>query len=199
MNETVRQHFRRADPILSRLIDEAGGLSPGISKNYLRSICREIIGQQLAGKAADAIFLRFLLLFPRKIVSAKLLHHIADQKLRDVGMAWSKVRSLKDVAQKVIEGELVLKNIHNLHNEDVIKELTKVKGIGPWTAEMFLMFSLGRPDIFSHGDLGLRRAIQKVYGFTREPTKRQVEKLEKRWRPYRTYACLALWQSLEKK
>jgi DNA-3-methyladenine glycosylase II len=96
----------------------------------------------------------------------------------------------------VLDKTIHLEKLDKLSNEEIIRELTQVKGIGPWTAEMFLMFSLKREDVFSHGDLGLRNAIQKIYGFKEKPTIQQVEKIIKKWSPYKTYACRILWKSL---
>ena len=122
---------------------------------------------------------------------------IPDQKIRDAGLSWAKVKYLKDLADKVKNKVIHLEKLDTLSNEEVITELTKVKGIGPWTAEMFLMFTLGREDVFSHGDLGLKNAIKKLYGFKKDPTRKQVEKIIARWTPYKTYACRILWKSLE--
>ena len=112
-------------------------------------------------------------------------------------MSWAKARYIKNLAQTVTDGTVNLDNIASYDDEGVIAELTKVKGIGPWTAEMFLMFSLARQDIFSLGDLGLRKAIQKLYAFKKKPTDKQIEKLSKKWIPYRTCAARILWRSLD--
>lgn len=170
---------------------------PYKSQDYFLSLCREIISQQLADGAAHAIFGRFLKLFPRQKVTARKLLNIPDEKLRAAGMAWAKERSLKDLAQKIVSREVRLDALGGLDDEAVRLELMRVKGVGPWTAEMFLMFALGREDVFSHGDLGLRKAIKKLYQVDGELTKEYAEKLSLRWSPYRTYACRILWESLE--
>ena len=120
-----------------------------------------------------------------------------DEKIRSTGPSWSKVSYIKNIARAVVSGNLDLQKINEKSDEDVIVELTKIKGIGRWTAEMFLMFTLGREDIFSYGDLGLRKGIMKLYGYKKEPTVKQMEKLTNRWKPYRTYAARILWRSLE--
>ncbi len=112
-------------------------------------------------------------------------------------MSWSKVRFVRDLADKVSAKFIQLPQLAQLSNEEVITELTKVKGIGPWTAEMFLMFTLGREDVFSFGDLGLAKAIQKLYNLKQKPTRKQLEKITKKWSPYRTHAALVLWKSLD--
>lgn len=169
------------------------------STDYFRSLCREIIGQQLSGKVAEVIFSRFLKLFTLKRPTPKQVLKFHDEKLRAVGMSWSKVKFLKDLSEYVDSGKLDLQKLDDLSDNEVTQKLSKVKGIGPWTAEMFLMFSLAREDIFSLGDLGLKRAIQKLYKLKREPSKTYMEKISKKWAPYRTYVCLLLWHSLDNK
>ncbi len=201
MNRTIRHHFRVKDPELFAVIEKLGPLeSDTRSGNHFRSLCREIISQQLSGRVGDVITARFEALCVNRIEPERILE-LCDESMRNTGMSWSKVRFIKALAEAVrsgMFGEEGLDGLEELGDEEVIVRLTKVKGIGRWTAEMFLMFSLGRDDVFSHGDLGLRRAIQKLYGFKKEPTKKQIEKLEKRWTPYRTWACRVLWRSLEK-
>jgi len=196
----IISHFKKVDPVLHKTILQFKSLdflTISKSNDYLRSLCREIIGQQLSGKVAHVIFERFLKLFPEKKITAEKLFKIPDIKLRSVGMSWSKVGFLKDLAKKVMNKKLDLKTIDRLDNKQVAKNLTMVKGIGPWTCEMFLMFALGREDLFSHGDYGLRKAIKNIYKFKKDPTKKQIEKITAKWSPYRTYACLILWESFD--
>lgn len=197
MYKRVIEHFRLHDPILFSFIDKVEEFQLVKYEDYFVCLCREIIGQQLAGKAADAIYSRFLKLFPKSVVTPERVLKISDSKIRAIGPSWSKVKYIKDLAKKVVDGQVNLEHIATLLDEEVMRELTKVKGIGPWTAEMFLMFTLGREDVFSYGDLGLRRAIQRLYGFSKEPTLKQMEKLTMKWKPYRTYAARILWKSLE--
>ena len=166
-------------------------------EDYFINLTRSIIGQQLSGKAAATITSRFENLFPKKKINAKYLLKLSDEVLRKVGMSYSKASFIKDLAKKTLNGEVSFKNINKLNDEDVISHLIKVKGIGPWTAEMFLMFSLARPNIFSHKDLGLNRAIQKLYDFKNTPTIKQVEKIISKWEPFKSYASFALWESLD--
>lgn len=202
MHQKIHEHFRINDPVLFSVIEQLGPPETGLrSINHFHSLCREIINQQLSGKVGDVITARFESLCKNGIVPEQVLV-LSDETLRKTGMSWSKVRFIKSLADAVQSGVFGLEGLEGLgglEDEEVIEQLTKVKGIGRWTAEMFLMFSMGREDIFSHGDLGLRRAIQKLYGFKKEPTKKQIEKLEKRWKPYRTYACKILWASLSLK
>ena len=201
MHPKVKNHFRKADPKLFRVLQRVGELktlSPIPPKRYFSQLCREIIGQQLSGKVARVFLDRFKNLFPKKQVTPKFLLKLKDEKLRSIGISWAKVEYLKDLASKIEHKEISLNSWQNLENEKVIEELVKVKGIGNWTAEMFLMFSLGREDVFSHGDLGLRKAIEKTYNM-KNPAKSQVEKISKKWSPYRTWACRILWSSHDSK
>ena len=200
MDKKVIEHFKKVDSALHAVIEKIKTLEQWHRRHhedYFTELCGNIIGQQLSGKAADTIYARFEKIFTKKKITPENVLKIPEQKLRDVGMSWSKVKYVKDLADKVMKAELKLSELDKLTDELVIKELTKVKGIGPWTAEMFLMFTLGREDVFSHGDLGLRNAIKKLYKFKKEPTKKQIEKIVKRWKPYRTYASRILWKSLE--
>ncbi len=172
---------------------------PSVSKdqNYFARLCQEIIGQQLAGAAAEAINKRFRALFPELKITPHTVMQFSEQQYRDVGMSWAKARYILDLAKKTRDKEVKLDNLSQLDNHLVIQELTKVKGIGQWTAEMFLIFTLGREDVFSHGDLGLNKAIKLLYNFKDKPTIQEIEIIVKRWIPFRSYGSLALWHSLD--
>jgi len=198
----IKSHFKKVDSVIYKvLVDMKLELlrEPKRSTGYFRKLCREIIAQQLASKAAHAIIARFYDLFERKRVTPDKVLVLTEQELRDVGMSWAKARYTRDLAQKVKDKEVRLNNLHNLDDELVIEELVKVKGIGSWTAEMFLIFTLGREDVFSHGDLGLRKALEKLYGFKDKPNEKQINKIVDKWSPYRSYGCLALWRSVDNK
>lgn len=199
MNDQIRKHFQNVDPILFETIKQIGELEHILARNadvYFIALTEEIISQQLSGKVADVIFKRFIHLFPNQLITPEYLLTTPHESLRSVGMSNAKARFVKDLSQKVVSKELILEKLAALENEEVISELIKVHGIGRWTAEMFLMFSLGREDIFSHGDLGLKNAIKKLYNLP-NPSKSDIEKLSLKWSPYRTYACRILWKSLE--
>lgn len=166
-------------------------------KDLFLALCREIVGQQLSGKAAKAIFKRFSDFFGSKITPQKILG-ATDQMLRDTGISWAKVKYIKDLATKVKNKEVNLEKLLKLSDENVTQELIKIKGIGNWTAEMFLMFILKRENIFSHGDLGLKKGLEKVYKL-KNPNKIRVEKIIAKWHPYKTFGAISLWQSLENK
>lgn len=194
----VQKHFAKVDPKLASVLvtvqlDE--WLEKRVGDDYYFHLTRNIIGQQLAGQAADAIFTRFQKLLNDQ-VEPDLVFKLDGQALRDVGLSWAKVKYVKDLAEKVITREVVLDNLADLDEKAVIAELTKVKGIGRWTAEMFLLFTLHREDVFSHGDLGLRNGFARLYGIER-PTEEQIEQVVSRWSPYKSYGSIALWHYLD--
>ena len=194
MKQEVRRHFKKVDPILFRAIEQVGELEdivPQKSSEYFNSLCREIVAQQLGSGAVHAIAGRFNNLFPQKKPKPSYIVAIQEEELRKCGMSWAKARYIKDLAQKVITREVVLSKLSSLSDEEVIIELTKIKGIGPWTAEMFLMFSLGREDVFSFGDLGLKNAMKKLYG------QKKQEPIVARWSPYRSWASRILWKLVD--
>ncbi len=199
MRSSILNHFKKVDPVLYNTTVGGGGLieiNIREYKDYFYALTSSIISQQLSGKAASTIFGRFRKLFPKGEITPERLLKIPNQRLRGVGMSNAKAAFLKDLALKVNQNELDLKKISQMDNEELISELTKVKGIGRWTAEMFLMFSLGRKDVFSLLDLGLKNAIKKLYQIE-NPTKEQLLEISNKWSPYRTYASLVLWRSLD--
>jgi len=164
-------------------------------KDYFAHLCGNIIGQQLSGKAADTIEGRFIKAVGGKVTPESILK-TPDQTLRDCGMSWGKVSYVKDLTIKTKSGEVQTKRLSSLTDEEVIKELVAVKGIGRWTAEMFLMFSLARQDIFPVDDLGIKKGFEKVTGKKWDKIK-SAKLAEKYWKPYRTVASWYLWRSLE--
>lgn len=198
----IKSHFKKADSAIYRVLKgmtlELLPHAPSPEK-YFSTLCREIITQQLGTGAARAINGRFLGLFSDQEVTPERILTFTEQNLRNVGMSWAKARYILDLARKTNDGALDFTNLHTLDDEGVIGELTKVKGIGRWTAEMFLIFTLGREDIFSHGDLGLKRGIKLLYGFPEVPKKEEIEQIISVWSPYKSYASIALWESLDNK
>ena len=195
----IKDHFKKSDAILYAALEQSGGLEKLSLRNtsdYFVALCDEIVSQQLSGRVATVIFSRFKKLFINEEITAKAVLQLTHEELRAVGMSNAKAKYIKDLARKVHTKEIDLESLSLLANDQVITELTKIKGIGRWTAEMFLMFTLGREDIFSHGDLGLRNAIKKLYRLE-DPTKDEVEGITIKWSPYRTYACRILWRSLD--
>lgn len=199
MTKKILDHFKKVDKILFEASKKYGGVEIIVARNtkdYFVSLCDEIISQQLSKRVGDVIFDRFKKLFPNENISAKGIFRLKQEDLRATGMSNSKAGFIMDLSRKICKREVELEGLVYLDNEEIIKELTKIKGIGPWTAEMFLMFTLGREDVFSHGDLGLRNAIKKLYNLE-DTTKEYIEELSMKWSPYRTYACRVLWRSLD--
>lgn len=197
MDKSIINHFLKNDPTLHVLIEKCGEIKLSKKQELFLELCDHIISQQLSIKASAAILNRFIELFPNKKLDPKTLLKLKDQQIRDIGISWSKIKYLKDLAQKIVDKEIDLESLDKLEDEEIIQELIKVKGIGRWTAEMFLMSSLGRTDVFSYGDLGIRKAIQRIYKLDHEPTQEEAEQISKNWKPYRSYGCKILWRSLD--
>ncbi len=194
----VKDHFAVADPkvfAILETIDLSEWFTDRPSEDHFFNLTRNIIYQQLAGKAASTIFGRFEKLIGGQVTPDKVII-FEDQAFRDVGLSWAKAKYVKDLAAKVIDGTVNLSDIDTLDNESVISELIKVKGIGRWTAEMFLLFTLHRENIFSHGDLGLKNGFTKLYG-VESPTTLQIQTIVDRWAPYESYGSIALWHYLD--
>jgi len=199
MKQTL-QHFKIKDPRLHKYalkVKKIDLIKKKRPERYFYRLCRDIVGQQLSGKAAETIFDRFEKLFPGGIIQPLDILLISHEKMRSVGMSNAKARYVRHLAEAFLNEGLSLLQLDSMQDEEVIVELTKVKGIGRWTAEMFLIFTLGREDVFSFGDLGLKKGLMKVYGFKKEPTKKQIEKIVKNWSPYKSFASRVLWGSLE--
>ncbi len=201
----VLKHFSQVDPVLHGLIvKEKIELKPleilTDWHDFFPRLCDDIISQQLAGKAATAIVNRFFALFPNKKPTPAGVLKLSDQAIRDIGTSWAKARYLKNLAEATVQKKIKFDQFHKLSNEEIIRELTQVKGIGPWTAEMFLMFSLGREDVFSFGDLGLKNSFMKIYKMKDgKRLKSRMVKITALWTPYRSYASVALWRLIDKK
>jgi DNA-3-methyladenine glycosylase II len=192
----------RADKVMRRLMEERGPIDPAIDRRGSRpdpweALARAIVGQQLSTKAARSIWEKLQGLFGGETPDPKALLRRRPPTLRKAGLSNAKVEFLRDLARRVGDGSLDLERLRNLPDEDVIAELIEVKGVGRWTAEMFLIFHLGRPDVVSTGDLGIRRAAQLAYGMDDLPGPEELERIAEEWRPHRTLACLYLWRSLD--
>jgi DNA-3-methyladenine glycosylase II len=193
------KHFKEVDPVLYKLVTKIPQLEWHFSRNYLIVLIESIVSQQLSVKAADTIFGRLKALSSDEELTAEVIVRMDPQKMRDAGLSWSKVSYVKNIAEYTLVSDKVFEKFPEMNDEEIITELTKIKGVGQWTAEMFLIFTMGRPDIFSYGDLGLRRAIQKWYGFSAEPSKEEIDHISQKWEPYRSIASRYLWKSLELK
>ena len=196
-------HLRAADPILKALIDEIGvdGLGDpraGRPQDHYGALVRSIVGQQLSTKAARSIYGRLTERFGgRTPTPAEVLADDPDELKAAAGLSRAKVSFLRSLAEHVIEGSLELERLDDLPDEQVIVELVAVKGLGTWSAHMFLMFHLGRPDVLPTGDLGIRRAVMNRYSLRKLPDPKRLEKIAMPWIPHRTLACRFLWRSLD--
>jgi len=195
-------HLRTADPVLRGLIDEIGAESLGDRRlsrprDHYGALVRTIVGQQLSTRAARAIYERLTQRFGgRAPTPEEIIADDADELRTSVGLSHAKVRYLRSLAEHVLDGSLQLGKLGRLSDAEVIAELTAISGIGLWSAHMFLMFHLQRPDILPVGDLGIRKAFQTAYGLPALPDPLEMERIAEPWRPYRTTACLFLWRSL---
>jgi len=193
-------HLKKSDPILKPVIEGLKVRELTMTRGPFEALVEAIVSQQLSVKAADTIFARVAALTPGKqCPTAKQFLTIPTAKLRKCGLSRMKVSFIKDLAKRVVSKKLVLKSLDMMTDDEVIEQLTAVKGIGRWTAEMFLIFSLGRDDVFSYGDLGLRTAIKKIYKMRKAPTEAQAAKITAKWRPYRSLGSRYLWASLNNK
>ncbi len=195
MNRThVITHLSNADPKLVPALGYLRSVTLARSNTPFADLLESIIGQQLSTKAGDTIIARFRALVPGGNPMPEHVLGLPDETLRQAGISGQKITYMKSLAEAVAGRSIDLAALGTMPDKEIVRTLTAVKGIGPWTAEMFLMFSLGREDVFSFGDLGLRRAIQLLYDFRKEPSRIRMERIVNKWRPYRTYAALALWR-----
>jgi DNA-3-methyladenine glycosylase II len=191
-------HLSQSDPILRAIIERVGAFSMEYGEPQFHSLAEAIVYQQLNGKAAVTIFKRFAALAGEPLTPEGILK-LSEEQLRSVGLSKQKSSYLRDLAAKTHEGKLNFQSLPTLSDEAVIEHLTQVKGIGVWTAHMFLMFALRRPNVLPTGDFGVRMAMKKYYKKRKLPKPDQMEKIAKSWEPYRSVACWYLWKSLDVK
>ncbi|HEX5609455.1 MAG TPA: DNA-3-methyladenine glycosylase [Solirubrobacterales bacterium] len=200
-----RAALAATDPTMEALIERVGkiDLATRLARRQEErpndaygALLRAIVGQQLSTKAARTIYGRVIEIFDGSTPSPEQLLEVDDTDLRGAGLSGRKVEYVQDLARHVISGELELDRLDELDDQEVIEEIVAVRGLGQWTAEMFLLFHLERPDVISGGDLGIRKAIQIEYGMDEMPTPTAVVELSERWRPHRSLASLYLWESL---
>ena len=194
----ARAHLRRVDPVIARVMESVGPYRPGdrTEGTHFLALIRAIVFQQLSGKAATTILNRFLALFPNGEPTPEGILSLSDDQLRSVGLSRQKSGYLRDLATKVEAGVLPLDHVHTLPDTELITHLVQVKGIGRWTAQMFLMFKLGRPDVLPDLDLGIQNAIKRAYR-KRRVTPKDVLRIGAKWSPYSSIACWYLWRSLD--
>jgi len=196
-------HLRAADPVLGALLDALGPDDPANARrvpagDHYGALVRAIVGQQLSTKAARTIFGRLTERFGgRTPTPQEILAEDPDELRTAVGLSRAKAGYLRSLAEHVRSGELELERLEELPDEAVIAELVAVKGLGVWTAHMFLMFHLARPDVLPVGDLGIRRAVERAYALAALPDAEELTRIAEPWRPHRTLACRYLWRSLD--
>ena len=188
----------KCDPTLRELIKRVGPcrLHAVAPRDAFETLCRTIASQQLSTKAADTIYGRFSDLFPNRRPVPELVMTLDADRIRGCGFSRAKVTFIKDLAAHVIDGRLDLKRLRTHPDDEVLRQLVAVKGIGRWTAEVFLMFRLGRPDILPADDLGLMNAVHRAYKLRKRPTAKALRKMGERWSPHRSVAAWYLWASL---
>jgi DNA-3-methyladenine glycosylase II len=209
-DEGAYAHLAAADPVLARLLEECGpppvldstddnADHTAVARSLpYTALLRAIVGQQLSTKAARTIYGRLLTYFDEVPPTPEQVLDAEPEEMRAAaGLSRAKVTYLRSLAEHVISGDLELERLDQLSDEDVISELTAVKGLGLWSAQMFLMFHLSRPDVLPVGDLGIRRAIERAYGLEELPEPAAIERIAEPWRPHRTLACRYLWRSLD--
>ena len=192
------RHLKRADPILRRVIEQVGPCPVKPGRDRFGMLTKSILHQQLAVAAASTIVGRFCAIygdgrFPRP----EEVLRTPPRKLRAAGVSRQKAGYLKDLARKVSDGTISFRRYGRMTDEEVIENLTQVKGIGRWTAEMFLLFALGRPDVWAIGDLGLQLAVKNLYGLRKHPSPKRMVQVAKPWQPFRSVASWYLWRSHE--
>jgi DNA-3-methyladenine glycosylase II len=192
-------HLRRTDPVMAGVIERVGPCRFATAEKltHFEAVSRSIIYQQLSGKAAATIYGRFTALFDQSPPHAHGIIALDDARLREVGLSRQKAGYLRDLSARVVAGDLPIETLHQLPDDEVVRHLTSVKGIGKWTAQMFLMFRLGRPDVLPELDLGIRKAVQRAYRLRKLPAPERVLKIGSVWAPYRTIASWYLWRSID--
>jgi len=189
-------HLKKADPVLAEIIKKVGPYRINYDEPAFASLAEAIVYQQLHGKAAATIFKRLTDLTGLPLTPEGILK-LSEEQMRAVGLSKQKLSYLRDLAAKTHAGELDFLKLPDMTDEEVIKHLTQIKGIGVWTAHMFLMFSLRRPDVLPTGDLGIQMAVKKHYRKRKLPKPSDMEKIAKCWSPYRSVACWYLWRSID--
>ena len=203
VTEEGTEHLRAGDPVMRALIDEYGPLSEVLRRRGRRpeepygALLRSIVGQQLSTEAARAIWERTLAIFDGRVPKPEELLAVDPEKLREAGNSRPKGAFMRSLAEHVLNGELELDRLDDLSDDEISAELTAVKGLGQWSADMFLIFHLGRPDVLPVGDLGVRKAAMIAYNLRKLPTPDRLKRLARPWRPYRSLASLYLWRSLD--
>jgi DNA-3-methyladenine glycosylase II len=190
-------NIKRNDPIMGQVIDVVGDYRLAVDKSPFRMLIRSIAGQQLSVAAAGTIWYRFLTTNGGRRVSPNSLAKLTDDSLRNAGLSHAKIRSIRNIQDAFSSRAYSVSKLRKLPNEEISNQLQQLKGIGPWTADMFLMFAIGRLDVFPVGDLGIANAIELFYGFDGRPDSEAMNLIADKWSPYRTIASWYCWQGLD--
>lgn len=197
--DAALNHLRDVDSVMGELISKAGPFTLKLDRNRFGLLVRSILSQQISTKAARAIRLRLdQLLLPEKL-SAEAISKVSDEQLRSVGLSTQKVSYLRDLSNRTLDERLQLNKIGRMSDEDAIEHLIQVRGIGRWTAQMFLIFSLGRLDVFPHDDLIVRSSIRELYNLDELPNKQTSHEIAGSWAPYRSVATWYCWRLIDVK
>jgi DNA-3-methyladenine glycosylase II len=189
-------HLRKSDPVLARVIKAVGPYRLVKREPTIETLCRSIVYQQLSGKAAATIFARFKKATGRSF-SAKSILKLSTEDLRACGLSQQKVSYIRDLAERTLRKEIDFRRLPAMSDEEVIEHLTRIKGVGVWTAQMFLLFALERKNVMPAADLGVRNAIAKAYGLETPPKAKEILVISQRWHPYCSVATWYLWRSLD--
>lgn len=195
MRKAIR-HLKENDPVLAEIIGRVGIVKPAFREPSFQSLARAIVYQQLHGGAARAIYDRLTTAVGGELTPKSVLA-LTEEHMRRCGLSKQKLSYIRDLAAKTLSGDVVFEQLRNMTDADVIEHLTRVKGIGEWSAQMFLMFALRRENVMPTGDYGIRAAIKKAYRKRKMPKPKEMLKIAKKWEPYRTLACYYLWRSLD--
>ena len=199
LKKAAVRHLRKVDPVMAEVIAKIGRFKgwPASAGTHFDAVARSIVFQQLSGKAAGTIHGRFHGLYGGRPPLPAELAATSDDRLRSVGLSRQKSSYLKDLGARVASGEVPIESLHELSDDEIIAALTQVKGIGRWTAQMFMMFRLGRPDVLPDLDLGIQKGIQRAYRLRKLPPPERVKIIGAKWAPYRTVASWYLWRYVD--
>lgn len=197
-DESILQALKEKEPLFGNVIEACGPIEMELAEDAYTALASAIVSQQLSGRVAEVIWGRVVALLGGDVTAERVLA-TADERFREAGLSNSKTKYLRCLSEAVLGGLVKPGEFPDMEDEEIIQSLVAVKGIGRWTAEMFLMFSLGRTDVFSPGDGGLQRAVKKLYGLEEIPSSDELIAISDRWKPYRTFASFYLWRSLSVK
>mgnify|MGYP006418489503 FL=1 len=195
--KVILQHFDMRDLVIAGVIRRVGAFKLSRNRNYFLVLCKAIIAQQISTKAAETITLRFENLFPGVRATAERVQSLPKNQLREAGLSQQKVKYVKDLSEKFLDGTIRPHRMAYLENEEIIRQLTEVYGIGRWTAEMFLIFSLNRMNVMPVGDLGFRAGLKQLYNMRALPTPERMRTLAKKWHPFETVGTWYTWRILD--